>query len=216
VRDRFSGDTWRILHQLQTDFPSALSRATTAAILQALHRVIFQLAAFSGMEMENMSRGHAWRFLDIGRRLERAINLLANVRAILATNIDGTALPPLLEYTDSAMTYRRRYLACPELPATLSLLLTDDTNPRSLAFQFKALGQHFAELPGAGEGGPEEEQFNELAALLVETDVFELTTQGDAERNLLEDRLKDLLDGSWKLSDLVSSAYFSHVPARVS
>ena len=35
--------------------------------------LIFQLAAFSGMEMENMTRGHAWRFLDIGRRIERAM-----------------------------------------------------------------------------------------------------------------------------------------------
>jgi uncharacterized circularly permuted ATP-grasp superfamily protein/uncharacterized alpha-E superfamily protein len=216
VRDRLSGDTWRILHQLQTEFPSAMSRATPAAILQALHRVIFQLAAFSGMEMENMSRGHAWRFLDIGRRIERTINLVANVRAILATNIDGTALPPLLEYTDSSMTYRRRYLARPELPATLALLLTDEANPRSLAFQFKALGRHFSELPGAGEDGPEEVQFNELAALLVETDVFELTTHGAAERARLEDRLGDLLEGAWQLSDLVSAAYFSHVPARVS
>lgn len=216
VRDRLSGDTWRILHQLQTEFPSAMSRATPAAILQALHRVIFQLAAFSGMEMENMSRGHAWRFLDIGRRLERAINLLANVRAILATDNDGTALPPLLEYTDSMMTYRRRYLARPELPTTFALLLTDEANPRSLAFQFRALGRHFAELPGAGESGPEEVQFNELSSLLVETDVFELTTHGAAERARLADRLKDLLGGAWKLSDLVSAAYFSHVPARIS
>jgi uncharacterized circularly permuted ATP-grasp superfamily protein/uncharacterized alpha-E superfamily protein len=216
VRDRLSGDTWRILHQLQTDFPAAMSRTTPGAILQALHRVIFQLAAFSGMEMENMSRGHAWRFLDIGRRLERAINLITNVRAILATNIDGAALPPLLDYTDSTMTYRRRYLARPELAATFALLLTDETNPRSLAFQFKALGRHFSELPGAGEDGPEEAQFNELASLIVETDVFELTTHGAIERARLEDRLQDLLHGSWQLSDLLSAAYFSHVPARVS
>jgi uncharacterized circularly permuted ATP-grasp superfamily protein/uncharacterized alpha-E superfamily protein len=216
VRDRLSGDTWRILHQLQTEFPGAMSRATPGAILHALHRVIFQLAAFSGMEMENMSRGHAWRFLDIGRRLERAINLLSNVRSILATNTDGTALPPLLDYTDSTMTYRRRHLAHPELPATLSLLLTDEANPRSLAFQFKALGRHFAELPGAGEGGAEERKFNELSELLVETDVFELTSRGAPELARLADRLGDLIEGACQLSDLLSAAYFSHVPARVS
>ena len=31
--------------------------------------------AFSGMEMENMTRGHGWRFLDIGRRLEHALHV---------------------------------------------------------------------------------------------------------------------------------------------
>jgi uncharacterized circularly permuted ATP-grasp superfamily protein len=106
VRDRLSGDTWRILNQMLTEFPASIPRATPGAILHELHRLIFQLAALSGMEMENMSRGHSWRFLDIGRRLERAINLVWNVRAVLATDRDGAALPPLLEYTDSTMTYR--------------------------------------------------------------------------------------------------------------
>jgi len=216
VRDRLSGDTWRILNQLQTDFPDAMSRATPGAILQALHRVIFQLAAFSGMEMENMTRGHAWRFLDIGRRLERAINLVANVRAVLMTDTDGTALPPLLDYTDSTMTYRRRYLARPDLPTTLGLLLTDEWNPRSLAFQFKAIGRHFAELPGAGEAGPEETQFSEIAALLTDTDVHELASAGEAARRRLETVLKQLMDNCCDLSDSLSASYFSHVPARVS
>jgi len=165
--------------------------------------------------MENMSRGHAWRFLDIGRRIERAINLVANVRAVLAIDVDGAALPPLLEYTDSTMTYRRRYFARPELPTTLALLLTDETNPRSLAYQFKALGRHFADLPGAGEERPEESQFNELAGLLVETDVIDLA-KGGAERALLEKRLAEIFEKSCGLSDLLSASYFSHVPARVS
>ena len=216
VRDRLSGDTWRILNQIQTEFPASMSRATPGAILHALHRLIFQLAAFSGMEMENMSRGHAWRFLDMGRRLERAINLIANIRAVVATDTGGAALPPLLDYTDSTMTYRRRYLARPELPTTLALLLTDASNPRSLAFQFKVLGQHFSELPGAGEARPEENQFSELAAVLVETDVFDLAAHGAPSRSLLETRLEELYDKAAGLSDLLTASYFSHVPARVS
>ncbi len=216
VRDRLSGDTWRIVNQLQTEFPATMSRATPAAILQALHRLIFQLAAFSGMEMENMTRGHAWRFLDIGRRLERAINLVSNIRAILHTANHLAALPPLLEYTDSAMTYRRRYLARPELPSTLALLLSDVWNPRSLAFQLKVVGQHFTELPGAGEGRLEQETYAEVAALLVDTDVFGLATREGAASSLLDARLRELHDKICGLSDLISASYFSHVPARVS
>lgn len=215
VRDRLSGDTWRILNQLLTEFPASMSRATPGAILHALHRLIFQLAAFSGMEMENMSRGHAWRFLDIGRRLERAINLISNVRAVLATDADGAALPPLLEYTDSTMTYRRRYLARPEMPTTFALLLTDASNPRSLAYQFETLGQHLASLPGADEGRPEQAHFADLRALLIETDVFDLS-KGGVARARLGARLDELFHGSCSLSDLLTASYFSHVPARVS
>jgi uncharacterized alpha-E superfamily protein len=216
VRDRLSGDTWRILNQIQTEFPASMSRATPGAILHALHRLIFQLAAFSGMEMENMSRGHAWRFLDIGRRLERAINLVDNVRAVLALDSDCAALPPLLEYTDSTMTYRRRYLARPELPTTLALLLTDGSNPRSLAYQFETLGQHFDGLPGADGTRPEQIQFEELTVLLVDTDVFELSTNGPTARALLKARLDDLYEDSCGLSDVLTASYFSHVPPRVS
>ncbi len=216
VRDRLSGDTWRILNQLQTEFPAAMSRATPGAILQALHRVIFQLAAFSGMEMENMTRGHAWLFLDIGRRLERSINLLANARAVLATDPTGTALGPLLAYTDSTMTYRRRYFSRPELPSTFVLLLTDDTNPRSLTFQFQALARHLAELPHAGDARVEELHFQDLAVLLVETDVFALASRGPAGLTQLAHRLDALHAQTCTLSDLLSATYFSHVTPRVS
>jgi len=216
VRDRFSGDTWRILHQLQTEFPAAMSRATPGAILQALHRIIFQLAAFSGMEMENMTRGHAWRFLDIGRRLERSINLIANIRSLIATDRENVGLPPLLEYTDSTMSYRRLHRARPELPAALSLLITEVTNPRSLAFQFNTLTRHLADLPGGGDGRVEEAHFHETNALLHDTDVIHLATSGPLGRSRLLQRLDELCDGCCDLSELLSAAYFSHVPARVS
>ena len=71
VRDRFSDDTWRILNQLQTDSRTRPGRIPLANALALLNTLIVDLAAFSGMEMENMTRGHGWRFLDFGRRLER-------------------------------------------------------------------------------------------------------------------------------------------------
>lgn len=216
VRDRLSGDTWRILNQLQTDFPEAMSRATPGAILHILHRLIFQLAAFSGMEMENMSRGHAWRFLDIGRRLERASNLVANVRAVLATDSDRTALAPLLEYTDSTMTYRRRYLARPEMPTTFALLINDVSNPRALVFQLEILGHHLSALPGGDGTRPEQIHFDDLMALLRETDAQDFVMQGALGRARLAARLDELYEAIYQLSDLVTASYFSHVPARVS
>src|SRR6266404_4482777 len=45
------------------------------------------------------------------------------------------------------MTYRRRYFAQPQWPTVLDLLLTDETNPRSLLFQINALAEHAARLP---------------------------------------------------------------------
>ncbi len=218
VRDRLSGDTWRIVNQMQTEFPAAPTRLVPGTILLTLHRLISQLAAFSGMEMENMTRGHAWRFLDIGRRLERAINVVTSVRAVLAIDPAGTTtLPPLLEYTDSTMTYRRRYLARPVLPATLRLLLADDTNPRSLAFQCRTLCAHFDELPETGDDRPERSKFQEIANLLAGADIAALAVRAQqGEAALLDSRLEAIANGCCELSDLLAATYFSHVTPQLS
>jgi uncharacterized alpha-E superfamily protein len=216
VRDRLSGDTWRILNQLATEFPSVSTRAPAAVIGSMLHRLISCLAAFSGMEMENMTRGDTWRFLDIGRRLERSNNLLASLRAMLFSAPDsGHALPPLLEYTDSTMTYRRTYLSSPELPAVLRLLVSDESNPRSLAFQFRALGHHFTELPPGIGARAERARFAELSMIAANAEGL-LENSSGSSRQQLQALLKQLKDGCWELSDLLSASYFSHVPARVS
>jgi uncharacterized circularly permuted ATP-grasp superfamily protein/uncharacterized alpha-E superfamily protein len=148
VRDRFSTDTWRILNQLQADSRTRPGRLPFANALALINTLIADLAAFSGMEMENMTRGHGWRFLEFGRRLERAVNLLEFTHAAIQVDPEAqVTLAPLLELADSSMTYRRRYFAQPRFGPVLHLLLGDSTNPRSLAFQLHALHDHILHLP---------------------------------------------------------------------
>ncbi len=84
VRDRLSIDTWRILNQLHQDMRVRQGRVQFEVVLAHLNRIVTDLAAFSGMEMENMTRGHGWRFLNLGRRLERSVNLVGVLRGALA------------------------------------------------------------------------------------------------------------------------------------
>ena len=81
VRDRFSSDTWSILNKLNIDARSRPRRIPLADALALLNTMIVDLSAFSGMEMENMTRGLGWRFLDFGRRLERAVQIVQLFRA---------------------------------------------------------------------------------------------------------------------------------------
>ena len=130
VRDRLSLDTWRILNQLQQDFRFRPGGVQLDDVLVHLNQMITDLAAFSGMEMESMTRGHGWLFLDIGRRLERSVVTTRLVRSALGASPSHIAmLEPLLEVADSAMTYRRRYFAEAQLAPVLDLLLADGTNP---------------------------------------------------------------------------------------
>ena len=183
VRDRLSIDTWRILNQLHQDLRLRHGRVQFDDVLAHLNRMITDLAAFSGMEMENMTRGHGWRFLDVGRRLERAMNATSLVRqALSAGPSDNAVLEPLLEIADSSMTYRRRYFARPQLSPVLDLLLLDDTNTRALAFQLAAVSEHVRHLPRdpkAPSPTREERLIDQAVATLRQVDPHTVHRDGD-------------------------------------
>ena len=64
-----------------------------------------------------------------------------------AAATEYAALEALLEVADSIMTYRSRYLARVQLGPVLDLLLTDESNPRSVAFQLVNCAAHVEQLP---------------------------------------------------------------------
>jgi uncharacterized circularly permuted ATP-grasp superfamily protein/uncharacterized alpha-E superfamily protein len=152
VRDRLSADTFRVLGGLGDEALRAEKLATSQSIgtfTAFLDRVITSLSALSGLAMESMTRGHGWRFLDMGRRLERALQLVSLLRAAFASGAEheGALLETLLAVADSSITYRRRYLAGLHPAAVADLLLVDDSNPRAVLFQIVALREHLLHLP---------------------------------------------------------------------
>jgi uncharacterized circularly permuted ATP-grasp superfamily protein/uncharacterized alpha-E superfamily protein len=163
VRDRISTDTWRVLAALDEEV-ARIDQTEGAdrlpGLVDLLNRVIITLAGFSGLAMESMTRGQSWRFLDMGRRLERAATLITLLRAtaVRITDRERPLLEAVLEIADSGMTYRRRYLAMLQSAPVVDLLLTDETNPRSVLYQVRALVEHvraLPALPGAGVKSPQ-------------------------------------------------------------
>ncbi|HWD19331.1 MAG TPA: circularly permuted type 2 ATP-grasp protein [Verrucomicrobiae bacterium] len=220
LRDRFSADSWRIVSKLQDDTRPRPGRIPISEGLELLNTLIFDLAAFAGMEMENMTRGHGWRFLDIGRRLERATNMTTLVEGALTVEAGGwSALEPVLEIADSVMTYRRRYFAQPQWPTALDLLLADETNPRSLAFQICALSDHVANLPRetGGASARETQQAQTLRALLSKADFPSMVAGQMAGRGAeLSEFLARIVTELRVLSDSINQQYFSHAAAQAS
>jgi uncharacterized circularly permuted ATP-grasp superfamily protein/uncharacterized alpha-E superfamily protein len=220
VRDRLSLDTWRIL-QLPQDLRVRHGRAQIDDVLAYLNLLITDLAAFSGMEMESMTRGHGWLFLDLGRRLERSLAITRLIRGTLgATPSHVAMLEPLLEVADSAMTYRRRYFAEAQLPPVLDLLLADVTNPRALAFQLAAMADLLARFPRdqkSASPAPEQRMVAQAIEAVAGADFDALCEPG---ADLAFDRLTallDLVDEALRgVSDTVTLQYFSHAEPRVS
>ncbi|MGE4560753.1 MAG: alpha-E domain-containing protein, partial [Desulfobulbus sp.] len=148
VRDRLSRDSWRIINRLE-DFADN----PTSDPIDLLDNTLFTLSAFSGLAMEGMTRSLGWRFLDMGRRIERALHQIGLIRFGLprVCVASQNALEALLEVSDSIMTYRGRYRTAFQLAPVLDLLLLDESNPKSLAFQISRLSAHVEELPRSTE-----------------------------------------------------------------
>jgi uncharacterized alpha-E superfamily protein len=232
VRDRLSIDTWRILNLLQQDMRLRQGRIQFDEVLVYLNGIITDLAAFSGMEMENMTRGHGWRFLNLGRRLERSVNLIGVLRGALAvSHAEGAArhpaqegaagnsaiVEPLLEIADSSMTYRRRYYALPRLAPALHLLLADDTNTRGLPFQLAAVSDHILRLP-RDPRAPSPTREERLMARARDTLAEIIISRAWSEDDCAPlDGLLGALEGDLKeMSDAITYFYFSHAELRVS
>ena len=218
VRDRISTDTWRVLTACSEAVQRndlLLARDPLVALQETLNRVVLRLAAFSGLAVESMTRGHAWSFLDMGRRLERAMTLVTLLRGSLGDPCEreSTLLEAILEVADSVMTYRRRYLANLQTTAVVDLLVADETNPRSVAFQIEALARHIDALPPSGDGlrSPQERITMRLLTDLRLMDVERVCTHGERRRRSdLSKFLVDLATRIPALSDCLSDRYLNH------
>ena len=217
VRDRTSSDMWRALSRLndRLTLPTASPVLLAGDAVGVLNEILIGLAAFHGLARENMTRAQAWRFLDMGLRLERAVHLGTLLDATLnSPEADNpSVLEAVLEVADSSITYRSRYSLLTHVPAVFDLVLLDDKNPRSVLFQINQLAKHFRHLPQARDGAAETGKtiLQESAARLNRIDARELAANPehwpDSDVNqAIRETLRDLP----KLSNAIAASYFAH------
>lgn len=221
-RDWLSLEAWRALSRLHLEATrSRLSgRFDVSETIERTEDLVQALATFSGLETENMTRDYGWRFLDMGRRLERGWHLARILRGLLVRDEpeeDGS-LVLLLEVADSIMTYRWRYLATPMMAPVIDLLLLDETNPRSVAFQIAALLQHVDNLPAVVSPPARSDAQRIILSLSTAVRLAEIPilceADADGYRGTLA-ALLDRLDASLpRLSEAITRDYFSHAEAR--
>lgn len=217
VRDLISLDMWRVLNildqwsgnQVGTD-----DEPTPGDVLDMLDRTVLTLAAFGGLASESMTRGEGWRFLDLGRKLERSTHIIVLLQATLTAPAapEGPVLDAILEILDSKMTYRRRYLSSLHAEAVLDLVGLDESNPRSLASQLAALCDDVDHLPRTSAGRSPEQRFA-LSALdsvrLAEPE--RLAAVEDGMRPGLRELLAHVAGWLPILSDAITQQYLSHL-----
>lgn len=219
TRNRLSIDASRLLNSLRAHRdPATPVQDSIDDLHEILNRHLSSLSAFNGMSHENMTRNFGWRFLDIGRRIERSLQLSKLLQALLVKppgeSEETDRLVYLLETTDSFMTYRARYRFAPSFPLVLDLLMIDEKNPRSLAFQLVSIQEHITALPRAADDAMREPEQRIALDLLSKVQLSDPAAMRqaaeDGHRKKLDDLLEAMNKGLPELSDTLSSRYFSH------
>ena len=168
IRERISVDASKLLRLLDMQMSNLDGLMSEADAFEAADRALQTLAALAGLEQENMNRSAGWRFLDMGRRTERAINTCRLARTFAPEEASADDLDVMLDLIDSQITYRSRYLTGVALAPVRDMVLLDPFNPRSVGFQIETTSQHIATLPTLRNDGMLEEPSQLIAKLVTE------------------------------------------------
>jgi uncharacterized alpha-E superfamily protein len=217
VRERLSSDMSRLIVAM-ADAARTEEYMLFVEYSAVLSGCLELLSAFSGMERENITRGAGWLFMSLGRRLERAMYSVRQLRE-LTTGLDEESWPLLeylLEVADSSMTYRSRYFTTLQPVAVLDVLLADEKNPRSLNFQLVHLADLYGKL---SRHSPDDLQAIQYAAALmrgIDLEKLDFPLPGNGGAAASEGQLQlhralsyvESLLPSW--ADNISLTYFNH------
>ncbi|MEP6980437.1 MAG: circularly permuted type 2 ATP-grasp protein [Nakamurella sp.] len=215
VRDQLSGDTWLVLAGVERsladlrrdpDDQGTTLQNTCTAILSGI-------LALSGLAAENMIRDAGWYVMDIGRRLERSLQLVTVLRWALARvnppAVEAQLIESVLQFADSILTYRRRYRGHTQVGTVLELLLLDAGNPRSLAFQLPALGADLRALPDASGTARPDRLLADLVARLRRSDIGALEAPDEhGNRAELVEFLADTRSALTELAGAIAAQRF--------
>ena len=212
VRSRLSRDAWRVFRRLSSlleEQPSQPGVEEGDMAIDLLTEILINLAAVAGTSLDNMVHGHAWAFFDMGKRVERGTFTLTLLQSMLRSQATRTGMEALLDICDSLLTYRTRYLSSWQPAPVVDLLLTDDSNPRSLLYQVNALMEHVRSLPRSNpaQRSRAEQRVIALQSSLLTADV-ERACAGDGSG--LWELAETAVTLLWQFSDDLTNTYFSH------
>lgn len=201
VRDRFSPDGWNALADLSKSMRRLGGHLQPGDDAARAHSILLRkLAGFSGLVHENMYRFLGWRFLTIGRLLERGMGISAILADLSDPDAPPGALDLCIELGDSILTHRRRFTVAASRETVIDLLALDPMNPRSIRNQIDGMAEQVDMLPGAGRSGV----LSPLARAMLRLQTEVATSQPET---LSSAALLSLRTDMAALSDLVTETY---------
>jgi uncharacterized circularly permuted ATP-grasp superfamily protein/uncharacterized alpha-E superfamily protein len=215
VRDRISTDTWRILNQLKEHLEKEAQRKEPQLTdhLLTLNHVILSLSAFNGMTSENMTQNMGWRFLQLGRKLERVLYSTRVLRESLHGHPESVSsrLELLLEIFDCIITYRQKYFSL-QAHSVFDLIFIDGENPRSLTSQIRDAVGHLQELSPQNKNSVPHAEEAILSRAFQQIQILDFTQEGKVPAlTSLQQLLEQVENALSECSNLLSLRYFNHL-----
>lgn len=202
IRERLSQDAWQLIGHLEQCIGRKGSYfLSESQALEHLEQALATVAGLSGLVQENMNRVAGWSFLDMGRRMERAINTCRFTRHFADREATVEKLDILLDLIDSQITYRSRYISGVALAPVRDMSILDPYNPRSVAFQIKHIQNHLSLLPVLKQDGMLEPPQRLATRLLAEV------TLEEAE-HLDTQKILDIEHRTTSLAEAIAMRYF--------
>ncbi len=222
TREYWSVAIWRLLDRVERDWgPRVDGQPRRAGPGRErtdlwLGRLMDTLAGLAGLASETLPRESAFRFFDLGRRIERGQTQTILLSRTLETRLAGEAeresLSLVLQSADSLIPFRRRYRTEPFLAGVLDLLLWDTDNPRSLLYQLRTARRHLMELnPGDARGQAERFMFSAEERLHASESTVEDLHVDAGEREFLVDILEEVGGLLASTSNAITHTWFTHV-----
>jgi len=185
---------------------------------EALDPLVTALMALSGLAHESMVRGMGWRFMQMGKRLERGLLTATTIKNLLVPEVNrsdqNTLIEAMLLTMETLVSYRRRYRARMAVQTSLDIVLLDTTNPRSLLHQVDVLSQHIDKLPRSPESrhelAGEERAALEAVTTLKLSLLGELSARSEGKRENLDACLDKVTNGLTAINNYITDKYFSH------
>lgn len=217
LRDQLSPDVYRVFGAVDRASSALVANRHGWQIGESAGRMLTEVLALHGITA-SMVRDEGWFLMDVGRALERSLQLCRLMGPSLSVrrgvDVDRDVQSAVLQAAESAVTHRRRHRGLVRGSTVLDLLLLDGANPRSLAFNLRAIGASLGELPASSGSTRPERLVDDLLAELDRLDVTALLALDGDDRPNFTRFTQAVAQQLMRLSDAVSEVHFDVGPSQ--
>lgn len=212
VRELISSELWEAVNDLHLALRARDLRRDVADQPYELFRLVKQRCqTISGVALETMPRDDAWRFLTLGRQLERAEMTcrLLNVRYGQLVGDAGAVSfhhwVAVLKSVSALEAFRKRYRGSMDAIEVVEFLLLSRDFPRSVLYSLEAAERQLGHL-GGGPSSRAVRLLGRTRSALQYRNVGELMDEG------LHPFLDTVQERVSQVAEAVAGEFFRHTP----